>query len=189
MRAFVGFVRKETLHLLRDRQTLGILLLFPVVQVLIFGFAVRTDVQDVAIAIVDPTPDVACIPPSGSLFPRGTTLVACTATDASGNHSTKQFPVTVRAKAQRPDITPPVLSVPSTITVLDGFADGPGEVVTYTVTASDDRDPSPVVSCAPPSGSFFPRGTTLVECTATDASGNQSTSQFPVTVRAKARRP
>jgi ABC-2 type transport system permease protein len=61
VRAFAGFVRKETLHLLRDRQTLGILLLFPVVQVLIFGFAVRTDVQDIAIAIVDPTPDVATL--------------------------------------------------------------------------------------------------------------------------------
>ena len=61
MRAFAGFVRKETLHLLRDRQTLAILLLFPVVQVLIFGFAVRTDVQDIAIAIVDPTPDVATL--------------------------------------------------------------------------------------------------------------------------------
>jgi ABC-2 type transport system permease protein len=61
VRAFVGFVRKETLHLLRDRQTLGILLLFPVVQVLIFGFAVRTDVEDIPIAIVDPTPDVATL--------------------------------------------------------------------------------------------------------------------------------
>ncbi len=59
MRAFLGFVRKETLHLLRDRQTLAILILFPVVQVLIFGFAVRTDVRDIAIAIVDPTPDDA----------------------------------------------------------------------------------------------------------------------------------
>jgi ABC-2 type transport system permease protein len=59
VKAFLGFVRKETLHLLRDRQTLAILLLFPVIQVLIFGFAVRTDVQDIAIAIVDPTPDVA----------------------------------------------------------------------------------------------------------------------------------
>ena len=29
MRAFLGFVRKETLHLLRDRQTLAILILFP----------------------------------------------------------------------------------------------------------------------------------------------------------------
>ena len=61
MRAFLGFVRKETLHLLRDRQTLGILLLFPVVQVLIFGFAVRTDVREIAIAIVDPTPDLATL--------------------------------------------------------------------------------------------------------------------------------
>ena len=59
MRAFIGFVRKETLHLLRDRQTLAILLLFPLIQVLIFGFAVRTDVRDIAIAVVDPTPDVA----------------------------------------------------------------------------------------------------------------------------------
>ena len=58
MRAFLGFVRKETLHLLRDRQTLAILILFPVVQVLIFGFAVRTDVRDIRIAIIDPTPDV-----------------------------------------------------------------------------------------------------------------------------------
>ena len=58
MRAFLGFVRKETLHLLRDRQTLAILILFPVVQVLIFGFAVRTDVRDIQIGIIDPTPDV-----------------------------------------------------------------------------------------------------------------------------------
>jgi drug efflux transport system permease protein len=61
VRAFLGFVRKETLHLLRDRQTLAILLLFPVVQVLVFGFAIRTDVEDVPIAIVDPTPDVATL--------------------------------------------------------------------------------------------------------------------------------
>ena len=59
MRAFIGFVRKETLHLLRDRQTLAILILLPVIQVLFFGFAVRTDVRDIAIAVVDPTPDVA----------------------------------------------------------------------------------------------------------------------------------
>jgi hypothetical protein len=34
----------------------------------------------------------------------------------------------------------------------------------------------------PPSGSFFPPGSTLVNCTATDFSGNQSTCQFTVTV-------
>jgi ABC-2 type transport system permease protein len=61
MKAFLGFVRKETLHLLRDRQTLSILLLLPVVQVLIFGFAVRTDVEEIPLVIVDPTPDVTTL--------------------------------------------------------------------------------------------------------------------------------
>jgi len=59
MSAYLGFVRKEALHLLRDRQTLAILLLLPLVQVLLFGFAVRTDVEEVRLVVVDPTPDVA----------------------------------------------------------------------------------------------------------------------------------
>jgi ABC-2 type transport system permease protein len=59
--SFLGFVRKETLHLLRDRQTLAILLLLPVVQVLLFGYAVRTDVRQIPIFVVDPTPDVATL--------------------------------------------------------------------------------------------------------------------------------
>jgi hypothetical protein len=42
---------------------------------------------------------------------------------------------------------------------------------------------------APPSGSLFPMGTTLVDCTATDASGNASTCEFSVIVVPKTRRP
>jgi ABC-2 type transport system permease protein len=61
LKTFLGFVRKETLHLLRDRQTLAILLLLPLIQVLIFGFAVRTDVRKIPIVIVDPTPDVTTL--------------------------------------------------------------------------------------------------------------------------------
>jgi len=71
----------------------------------------------------------------------------------------------------------------------DRFGTSPGEIVTFSITASDDQDPSPDVVCVPPSGSFFPRGTTLVTCTATDASSNQSSCEFPVTVQIKARRP
>ncbi|MBC7791331.1 MAG: ABC transporter permease [Anaerolineae bacterium] len=55
--AFRGFVRKEVLHLLRDRQTLAILLLLPLIQMLLFGFAIRTEVDDINIAVVDPAPD------------------------------------------------------------------------------------------------------------------------------------
>ncbi len=59
MSAFTGFVRKEAYHILRDRQTFWVLLLMPLVQVLLFGYAVRTDVTNIRIAIVDPTPSPA----------------------------------------------------------------------------------------------------------------------------------
>ena len=55
----LAFVRKEARHLLRDRQTLLILLLLPLAQVLLFGFAVRTDIRDVRVAVVAPAPDAA----------------------------------------------------------------------------------------------------------------------------------
>ena len=55
--ALGAFVRKELRHILRDRQTLAILLLMPLVQVLLFGYALRTDVRDLRVAVVDPTPD------------------------------------------------------------------------------------------------------------------------------------
>ena len=44
----------------------------------------------------DPAPVVACAPPSGANFGVGTTEVACTATDASGNSTSATFTVTVR---------------------------------------------------------------------------------------------
>jgi len=51
-----------------------------------------------------------------------------------------------------------------------------------------DDGSGPALVCVPPSGSFFPRGITRVTCTATDASGNQSSCVFPVTVELEARR-
>jgi hypothetical protein len=86
------------------------------------------------------------------------------------------------------DSVPPTLSCPPSVSVLERWGSSPGEFVSFTVTASDEGDPAPLVVCVPPSGSFFPRGTTLVTCTATDASGNQSTCEFPVTVALKVRR-
>jgi hypothetical protein len=86
------------------------------------------------------------------------------------------------------DTDPPTLSCPSSVVVTDVLGSPPGEIVTFSVSARDCRDPAPSVVCVPPSGSLFPRGTTLVTCTATDASGNQATCQFPVTVMPKARR-
>lgn len=61
MNALLGFVRKEVHHILRDRQTLLILLLLPLAQVLLFGYALRTDVDDVRLVVVDPAPDPASL--------------------------------------------------------------------------------------------------------------------------------
>jgi hypothetical protein len=46
--------------------------------------------------LVDPSPDVSCVPASGSSIPVGTTKVTCTATDATGNHASASFDATVR---------------------------------------------------------------------------------------------
>ena len=57
--ALTAFMRKEVRHLLRDRQTLAILLLLPLAQLLLFGFAVRTDISSVRVVVVAPQPDAA----------------------------------------------------------------------------------------------------------------------------------
>src|SRR6185436_19530482 len=59
--ALWAFVVKEVRHILRDRQTLTILLLMPLVQVVLFGYALRSDVRDVRLAIVDSSPDYASL--------------------------------------------------------------------------------------------------------------------------------
>ena len=61
MSALWGLLRKETYHILRDRRTLTVLVLLPVVQVVLFGFSIRTDVQDVRLVIVDPSPDAVTL--------------------------------------------------------------------------------------------------------------------------------
>jgi len=61
MKALAGLLRKELYHILRDRRTLIVITLIPVVQVIIFGYAIRTDVDRVRLAIVDPVPDIVTL--------------------------------------------------------------------------------------------------------------------------------
>jgi len=49
------------------------------------------------------------VPPSGSSFPLGTTIVQATATDAAGNVTTGTFQVTVRRDGGGGDTEPPVI--------------------------------------------------------------------------------
>lgn len=53
MKRFLGFVKKEFLHIFRDYRTLFILFGIPAAQILIFGYAVSTDIKNAGIAILD----------------------------------------------------------------------------------------------------------------------------------------
>ncbi len=53
MKRFMAFVRKEFLHIFRDYRTLIILFGIPAAQILIFGYAVRTDLKNASIAVLD----------------------------------------------------------------------------------------------------------------------------------------
>ena len=59
MNQFLSFVRKEFCHILRDKRTLLILLVMPVVEIILFGFALSTDVRNIRLGILDPSNDVA----------------------------------------------------------------------------------------------------------------------------------
>ncbi|MCB1057800.1 MAG: ABC transporter permease, partial [Acidobacteria bacterium] len=57
MRVFLGFVLKETYHVLRDRRTLLVLFGLPLVQMVLFGYALRNEVENISTAVVDPAGD------------------------------------------------------------------------------------------------------------------------------------
>lgn len=61
MTALAGLLRKEMFHILRDRRTLVVIVALPILQVVLFGYAIRTDVDRVRLAIVDPSPDPATL--------------------------------------------------------------------------------------------------------------------------------
>ncbi len=52
MKQFIAFVIKETRHILRDKRTMLVLFGMPVVMMLLFGFAISTDVKNVRTIIV-----------------------------------------------------------------------------------------------------------------------------------------
>ncbi len=115
-----------------------------------------------------------CLPPSGSLFPLGTTVVTCQSKDLAGNVGYGNFTVTVR------DVAPPVVTAPASV-----FAEATsaaGAYVSFNVSATDNVAIASGPTCTPASGSLFPIGSTFVVCTATDTSGNVGGANFTVTV-------
>jgi len=57
MKQFIGFLRKEFLHIFRDPRTMVIIFLLPIVQLLLFGKVINNDLQDSKIGILDQSHD------------------------------------------------------------------------------------------------------------------------------------
>lgn len=81
------------------------------------------------------------------------------------------------------DNTPPVITQPPNITANATMP--AGAAVSFTVNATDDVGVVSLV-CAPLSGSVFPIGTSIVQCTASDDAGNTANASFNVKVKGAA---
>ena len=51
---FGSFVKKESLHILRDKRTMLVVMMIPVVLMVLFGFAISTEVNNIPVAVVAP---------------------------------------------------------------------------------------------------------------------------------------
>lgn len=58
MKQFIAFIKKEFYHIFRDKRTMLILLGMPIMQIILFGFAISTEVKNVRLAVLDPSNDV-----------------------------------------------------------------------------------------------------------------------------------
>ncbi|OQY34085.1 MAG: multidrug ABC transporter permease [Spirochaetaceae bacterium 4572_59] len=57
MKQFIAFIKKEFHHIFRDTWTMVILLLLPILMLILFGYALSTEIKSVNIAIYDPSKD------------------------------------------------------------------------------------------------------------------------------------
>jgi hypothetical protein len=124
----------------------------------------------------DPSVPVYLTPPSGSTFVKGVNLVQCFTSDSSGNTNYCTFTVTVL------DNQAPQIVCPGNLLFFVDPGTCSKSKVTYSATATDNCDTGVPVIFSPPSGSTFPKGTNIVQCTATDSSGNTGACTFTVTV-------
>ena len=84
------------------------------------------------------------------------------------------------------DTTPPTLTVSGAQTY--AATQHGGAVINFPSPIATDNLTTPTVVCSPPSGSFFPVGSTTVVVTATDDAGNQTQKSFQIIVNAVADR-
>ena len=118
--------------------------------------------------------------PLSAAYPKGTTTITWTATDAAGNHSSCQQTVTVN------DTESPIISCPANMTANTETGTCAAHVNPGTATATDNCDTSITItgtrSDGQPLTATYPKGTTTITWKATDASNNHSECQQMITV-------
>lgn len=57
MKQFIAFIRKEFYHIFRDRRTMAIMILMPVIQLILFGYAISTEIRQVPVTVFDQSHD------------------------------------------------------------------------------------------------------------------------------------
>ena len=113
-------------------------------------------------------------PPTGTLVPPGVHTFTVSLQDSQGNIGETNVTFTVL------DPTPVKINCPSNIVV--DCQKNDGAIVDFLVTAHSTYDTNVPVVSTPPSGSFFPSGTTIVTNVATSLTGESDTCYFTVTV-------
>jgi hypothetical protein len=125
-----------------------------------------------------PPDAIVCTPPSGSTLALGTTTVNCSGTSVYGVKATGSFVVTVV------DTTPPRLTVPTPLGLVAGGAvphtNASISAFLSAARAVDLVDPQVGVTSDAPA--TFPIGTTVVNFTARDVSGNTTSASSAITI-------
>jgi hypothetical protein len=114
---------------------------------------------------------------SVTLTTDGTYVVTYYSQDNAGNteeEKSTEFSVKI-------DSTSPILTLPANIT--EEAVSASGNVVNFTATATDIIDGVLPTVCTPNTGATFPIGTTTVNCSAVDLTGNTTSGSFTITIR------
>ena len=57
MKQFASFIRKEFYHIFRDIRTMLIMLVMPIILIILFGYAITTEIKSVPFAVLDRSRD------------------------------------------------------------------------------------------------------------------------------------
>src|SRR5256886_2532237 len=124
----------------------------------------------------DNCPGQSAVNDAPTQFPKGTTIVTWTVTDASGNTASCTQSVTVQ------DHEKPTITCPANLTDVPTDA-GQGYATVVALGGPTTGDNCPGQSAVNDAPTQFPKGTTIVTWTVTDASGNTASCTQSVTVQ------